>query len=521
VATRTPRGPTRLRFPDRRRLPAPWRLGVDLPAALNLVGMLVKWFAPAFLFPAAIALGYGESPLPFLAAAGIAAVAGFALEAATQGKERVGPREGYLVVSILWLIVAAFGAIPYLLSGEEQLTNPVDAYFESMSGFTTTGSSILSDIEALNRSFAMYRQFSQWVGGMGIIVLALAVLPRLRVGGRQLFQIEAPGPEVEPLTATIREAARRFVVIYLGITVLETAVLAGLGWTGLDDEMSLFDAVGHAFSSVATGGFSTRNASLAAFAAPTQWVVAGFLVISATNFALLYRATIGRRPRVFLRDDEFRIYALLLVVACTVVFAEVISEGIAAGEPALRESVFNTVSLLTTTGYANADYNHWTGLALVVLVGAMLIGASAGSTSGSIKVIRHVIIGKMLRRELDQTVHPELVAPVRLSGQAVDEKPLRAVIVFVLLYLGILALGAFALLLDSARVDVILTPFQAIADSATTLGGVGPGLGFAGPVGNFDPFTDASKIILTSLMWLGRLEIIPILVLFTRSYWRA
>ena len=496
-------------------------IGVDVAGALNLVGVLVKWFSLSFLFPAAIAIGHGESPWPFVVAAGAAAAFGFGMETATRGKKRIGAREGFLVVSVLWLIVAAFGAIPYLLSGEEQLTNPADAYFESISGFTTTGSSILSDIEALNRSFLMYRQFTQWVGGMGIIVLALAVLPRLRVGGRQLFQVEAPGAEIEPLAVTIREAARRFLVIYLGITALETAVLAALGWTGVDHEMSLFDAVGHAFTSVSTGGYSTKNASLAAFAAPTQWVVAGFLVISATNFALLYQATIGRRLRVFLRDDEFRTYALLLVLACAVVFSEVIRQGLATGEAAVRQSVFNTVSLLTTTGYANADYNQWTGLALIVLIGAMLIGASAGSTSGSIKVARHVIIAKMLRRELDQTIHPELVAPLRLNQRPLDERALRGVIMFTLLYLGILALGTFGVILDSASADVTVTPFEAFAASATTLGGIGPALGFAGPVGNFDPFTDFSKSILIVLMWMGRLEIIPVVVLFTRSYWRA
>jgi trk system potassium uptake protein TrkH len=518
VATSVPR---RLRSARLRRAVRGETIGVDVAGALNLVGVLVKWFSLSFLFPAVIALGYGESPWPFLVGAAAAAAFGLGVERATRGKERVGAREGFLVVSLLWLIVAALAAIPYLLSGEEQLTNFTDAYFESISGFTTTGSSVLSDIEALNHSFLMYRQFTQWIGGMGIIVLALAVLPRLRVGGRQLFEVEAPAAEFEPFTVTIREAARRFLVIYLGITVLESAILAVLGWTGVDEEMTLFEAVGHAFTSVSTGGFSTKNVSLAAFAAPTQWVVTGFLVVSATNFALLYRATIGRRLRVFLRDDEFRTYALLLVLACAVVFSEVVRAGLATGEAALRQSVFNSVSLLTTTGYANADYNDWTGLALIVLIGVMLIGASAGSTSGSIKVARHVIIGKMLRRELDQTIHPELVAPLRLNQRPLEERALRSVIMFTLLYLGILALGAFGVLIDSARADVTVNPFEAIAAAATTLGGVGPGLGFAGPVGNFDPFTDFSKSILIVLMWMGRLEIIPIVVLFTRSYWRA
>jgi trk system potassium uptake protein len=497
------------------------RIGVDVAGALNLVGLLVKYFSLAFLFPAAIALGYGESALPFVAASGIAAVVGFGLETMTRGRHRIGAREGFLVVSLLWLVIAALGAVPYLMSGDSQLTSPIDAYFESMSGFTTTGSSVLTDIEALNRSFVMYRQFSQWIGGMGIIVLALAVLPRLRVGGRQLFQTESPGPEVEPLTVTIREAARRFLFIYVGLTAAEAIVLAVLGWTGVDDEMSLFEAVGHAFTSIATGGFSSRNASLAAFGAPTQWIVAGFLVIAGTNYALLFRAIVMRRLRGFARDDEFRVYVALLALACLVVFSEVLRQGIASGEAAVRESVFNTVSLLTTTGYANADYSNWSGLALIVLIGVMLVGASAGSTSGSIKVIRHVIIGKMLRRELDQTVHPELVAPLRLNRRALDERALRGVIVFVLLYIGILALGAVGVLVDSARHDLTLDPFEAIAAAATTLGGVGPGLGFAGPVGNFDPFTPLSKSILIVLMWLGRLEIIPILVLFSRRYWRA
>jgi trk system potassium uptake protein TrkH len=499
----------------------PGVLGVDVAAALNLVGALVKYFSPAFLFPTAIALGYGESPWPFVIAGLVTVSAGFSLEALTRGKERVGVREGFLVVALVWLLVAAFGALPYLLSGEQQLRDPVNAYFESMSGFTTTGASILTDIEALNHSLAMWRQFTTWVGGMGIIVLALAVLPRLRVGGRQMFETEAPGPEVERLTVTIRDAARRFLVLYFGITAAETVVLTTLGWTGLDDRMGPYEALAHSFATVATAGFSTQSRSFEEFGTATHWAVIVFMVIAGTNFALMYRAIVFRRARLFARDEEFRLYVGLLAIGSALVFVELWTEDILAGEAALRHAVFNAVSTMSTTGFASADFNEWTTLTSVTLVALMFFGASAGSTSGSVKVVRHLLVGKILRRELDQTVHPELVTPVRLNRERVDEHAVRAVTVFVLLYIGFFAAGAFALLLDSARVDLAVSTLDAIAASATTLGNIGPAFGLAGPMGSFDPYTDVSKLVLTALMFVGRIEIIPVVVLFTRSYWRG
>jgi trk system potassium uptake protein len=496
-------------------------LGVDVTAALNLVGALVKYVSAAFLFPIAIAVGYGESIWPFLIAGLVTAGAGVGLEVVTSGKERVGVREGFLVVALVWLLVAAFGALPYLLSGERQLRNPVDAYFESMSGFTTTGASILTDIEGLNHSLAMWRQFSCWVGGMGIIVLALAVLPRLRVGGRQMFETEAPGPDVERLTVTIRDAARRFLVLYFGITAAETVVLTLLGWLGLDDSMGPYEALAHSFSTVATAGFSTQNRSFEEFGAATQWAVIVFMVVAGTNFALMYRAILFRRARLFGRDEEFRLYLALLAIGSALVLVELWSEDILVGEAATRHAVFNAVSTMSTTGFASADFNEWTTLTSVTLVALMFFGASAGSTSGSVKVVRHLLVGKILRRELDQTVHPEIVAPVRLNRARVDERAVRAIIVFVLLYVGFFAVGAFALLLDAARVDLAVAPLDAIGASATTLGNVGPAFGLAGPMGSFEPYTDLSKLVLTALMFVGRIEIIPVVVLFTRSYWRA
>jgi trk system potassium uptake protein len=232
-------------------------------------------------------------------------------------------------------------------------------------------------------------------------------------------------------------------------------------------------------------------------------------------------AIVGRSARAFARDEEFRVYILVLALASAVVVVELISERIFEGEAAVRHAVFNVVTMMTTTGFASADFNQWTPLTSMVLFGVVMISASAGSTSGSIKLVRHVVIAKMLRRELDQTLHPHRVAPLRVNGVVVDERALHAIIVFVFLYLGVLAAGAVAVLIDSSLREIELTAFDSLAASATTLGGVGPGLGFAGPMGSFAPFSDLSTTVLTALMYLGRLEIIPVLVIFTRSHWRA
>jgi trk system potassium uptake protein TrkH len=253
-------------------------------------------------------------------------------------------------------------------------------------------------------------------------------------------------------------------------------------------------------------------------------VIALFMLLAGANFALMYRALVRRRPGILGRDEEFRLYLGLLTLGSLVLVAQLWGEGLFTGEEAIRHSVFQTVSMMTTTGYASIDFNDWlvaAPFAAMVMVALMFPGGSAGSTAGSIKVVRHVLIGKILRRELDQTVHPEVVSPIRLNGSVLDERTLRAVISFVLLYVGIFVVGAIALLLDAARTGIDLTPFGAIAAAATTLGNVGPGFGFAGPMGSFEPFSDVSTVIMTLLMWVGRLEIIPVVVLVTRSYWRA
>ena len=496
-------------------------LGVDVLGSLNLVGALLKYLSLTTLFPLAFALGYSESVWPFLITGVAGGAFGLALERLTEGKEAVGVREGFLIVSLTWLLAAAFGSLPYVLSGEDQISNPLNAYFEAMSGFTTTGATVLTDVEALPNSLLIWRQLTQWLGGMGIIVLALAVLPRLRVGGRQLLEHELPGPEFEQMTARIRDTARRLWALYVGLTIAMIVILTAFAWTGLDEQMSLFEAIAHAFSTLPTGGFSTEARGVEAFGAASQWTVAAFMALAGANFALLYRAFVRANVRPLVRDEEFRLYVTLLALGSLVLIVELWTEGVARGEEAVRAGVFQFVSMMTTTGAASADFNLWPIFTAVVLVAAMLLGGSAGSTSGSVKVVRHLLLGRILRRELDQTVHPEVVSRVRLNGVPVDERILRAISSFVLLYVGVFAVGTLALMADGARIDLDLRLLDAVGAAATTLGNVGPGFGFAGPMGSFDPFSGLSKGVMIVLMWLGRLEIIPVAVLLSRHYWRV
>ena len=462
--------------------------------------------------------------MPFLVAGALTGAFGWLLDWATGEHSRhgVGAREGFLVVALIWFLVPIFGALPFLLGGVAELGNPVNAYFESVSGFTATGATVLTDIEALDRSMLMWRQFSHWLGGMGIIVLAVAVLPRLRIGGRQLLQSELAGPtELERLTTTIRETARRLWVLYIGLTGVAILVLAALGWSGLDPAMNLFEAVAHAFSALALGGFSTKNRSAAEFAAITQWVLLVFIVLAGVNFLRLYRILVQRHVRAVLGDDELRLYLVFLAAGSALLFIELLAGGVAGGEERVRHAVFQAVSVMTTTGFATADYTEWSALAALTLLVLMFLGPSAGSTGGSIKVVRHLLMARILRREIEQTVHREAIVPIRLSGMVVDERALRSVVAFIVIYIGIFAAGAVALVLDARRGTIEIAAFAAIGAAAACLGNVGPAFGFAGPFGSYEPFSNLSTGILAILMWLGRVEIIPIVVLLTRTYWRA
>ena len=485
---------------------------------------MLKWIGLTFIIPAAVAVGYGEPVWPFLVAGGVTAAAGLLLDQIT-GEKRgaaVGPREGFLVVALIWLLVPAFGALPFVIGSVPQLSRPVDAYFEALSGFTATGATLVPTIEELPRSMLFWRQLSHWLGGMGIIVLAVAVLPRLRVGGRQLLQSELAGPtEIERFAETVRETARRLWRLYAGLTAVAMLALMLLGWTGLDPEMSVYDAVAHALSVVALGGFSTRTESVAAFAPVTQYVLLVVMVVAGINFLRLYRVLVQRHFYVLKTDEELRLYLGFFAFASTLLVVELLAGDFASGEEAFRTGVFQAVAIMTTTGFATADYTAWGPLATMTLLLLMFVGASAGSTGGSIKVVRHLLLFKLVRRELEQTIHREVVVPVRANGAVVDERALRSTVVFVLLYLLTFALGALGLVIDARRGGTDLGTFEAFGAAAACIGNVGPAFGFAGPYGSFEPFSDLSTVICTALMWLGRVEIVPVAVLLMRSYWRV
>jgi trk system potassium uptake protein len=496
---------------------------VDVGSALDLIGGVLKWVGAAFAVPALVALGYGEPVWPFLVSGAVTAGCGLGLDQITGPKSgaAVGPRESFLVVALIWLLIPVFGALPFLIGDVPQLSNPVNAYFEAVSGFTATGATVLTDVEALSRSMLFWRQFSHWLGGMGIIVLAVAVLPRLRIGGRQLLQSELAGPtEIERFSETIRETARRLWRLYAGLTVIAILALAFLGWTNLDPVMTTFDAVAQALSVVALGGFSSRNVSTSAFAPITQWVLLVLMLVCGINFLRMYRVVVQRHLHVLRRDEELRLYLAFAVVGSALVTLELLAGGFESGEDAVRHGTFQAVAVMTTTGFGTADSTAWGPLATMTLLLLMFVGASAGSTSGSIKVVRHLLLGKVLRREVDQTLSPEVVMPIRLNGSPVDERTLRAIAAFILLYVGFWAVGAAIIAIDSAISDVGLGTLDALGASATTLGNVGPGFGFAGPYGSFAEFGAVSKLTMIVLMWVGRLEIIPVVVLFTRHYWR-
>jgi trk system potassium uptake protein TrkH len=389
-----------------------------------------------------------------------------------------------------------------------------------MSAVTTTGASVVTDYDAFSPTLAMWRQFTQWLGGLGIIILAVAILPRLRVGGRQMMESELPGPEIAALGERIRALARVLWAFYIAMTVVLTLLLASLGWLGIDDEMTPYQALAHAFATMPTGGFSPKADSLQGFSPAAQWIIALFMFLAGMNFVLLYRGVVRRRPRLFVRDEELRLYALIVLVASVALLIQLWAYGIAEGEEAVRTAVFQAISIITTTGFATTDFALWPVISLLTLFALMFAGGSAGSTTGSIKILRHLLLGKVLRRELDQTVSPEVVMPIRYNGAPVDERTLRAIAAFILLYVGFWAVGASVIAIDSAISNVPLSPLDTLAVAASALGNGGPGFGITGPFASFAPLGDVSKITMIVLMWLGRLEIIPVFVLATRHYWR-
>lgn len=491
---------------------------VDVLGTIGLVGSILRWVSLTLLAPAAVAVYYGESVRPYLISLAIAFAAGYLLERLTPSADEVGIREGFLLVTVAWLAAAAMGALPYLLSANPQLHHPVDAYFESMSGFTTTGASVLTDIEALPKSLLFWRSLTQWLGGMGIVVLAMAILPRLSVGGQQLMDVESPGPEAEKLTPRIAETARRLWILYVALSIAEVTALCAVGYGGLAHGMNLFEATTHTFGTMSTGGFSSRARSVEEFGAEAQWIITAFMLIASLNFALMFRSL--RRPALLPRDEETRFFLLLVIVASTIVALEIGSYGRYGGADAIRHAAFQVASIVSTTGFASTDFALWTPLPLLILIVLMFAGGCSGSTAGAIKAMRVLLLNKVLRRELVLTVHPQAVVPIRLNGRVVNDRTLRAIVGFVLIYVVAFVIGTVLILIDASRGTHPVGAFEAISAAATTLGNVGPGVGFLGPMGSFDPFSTPSKLVMIALMWIGRLEVIPVMIVLSRTYWR-
>ena len=494
-------------------------LGVSVRASLHALGRVLEIVSLALAVPALVAAAYVESPLPFLIPLAVGLAIGFLLERTNRGKGRLGAREAFLVIVLAWLAAALIGSVPYLLSAHG-LKHWTDAFMESMAGLTTTNISVIAKPAMLPRSLLFWRQFSQWLGGLGVIVLTLALLPRLRIGGREPTIAEQPGQEAERLSRSVKVVLRRFGLLYLALTFLAALSLIALDLFDIDDRLNVFDALGLALSSVSTGGFSPHAASLADFSVATQWVVFVFMALAGANIVLLFRGLVRRDVRPFLRDSETRLYAAIAVLGTVGIAAALMAGNVVSGWSSIREGLFQSVSFLTTTGFTTGNISSWPLAATAILVGLALIGGCAFSLSGSQKIMRVQIIGKLLHREVVQTVHPEAVLHIRLNRRLIDERAVRGVIAFVLVFFGLLALGVLALELDAARMDFHLNVFPALADTTAALSNGGPGLGFAGPLGSFAPFSDVSKLVLSALMLLGRLEIIPVAVLFSRSYWR-
>jgi len=501
---------------------------VDPRAVLSYTGTIVKILSASMAVPLVVGLIYGEDALAFAVSMTVAVAIGAGLERLDDDPD-LGPRDALAVVSLAWLMAAVVGAIPYVIAGHgtaSALAHPTNALFESMSGFTTTGATATAEISFDRHSHAvlMWRQLTQWLGGMGIIVLMVAILPQLAVNGAELMKSEAPGPGLQKLTPRIAETARALWLIYLAFTAVFVAILFALGVTGLAPEMDLYNAIAHGFSTLPTGGFSPRAESIAAFSPVAQWVFVPFMVIAGVNFALFW-FLLRDEPRRMFDNTEFRVY-LGLVTG----FAAVLAVGLFYGgapateiggitegttENALRQGVFQVASLMNSTGFATADFAQWDTQTRFFLLFVMFVGGSAGSTGGGVKVIRWLIVAKVLYRELYTTANPEVVRPVRLGGEVIDENVIRGIMVFTLLYFLLFALAAAFIEIDTSRVaGVSLTGTEAFAASLATIGNIGPGLGPLGPFGSYEILPNTTKLLMIGLMWIGRLEIVPVLALF-------
>jgi trk system potassium uptake protein TrkH len=515
---------------------------------LRLFASLLKLLAVLLLIPGAVAAYYGETGgVIAFGLTSLLTLASGIIFGRLGSDEEIGPKEGFALVSLGWLGAAFFGALPYFLLG----TSMVDGLFESMSAFTTTGSSIFTESNAqgywiINTTLAdqsivhaletgliaisgsswpirlmpsinetymgllFWRSFAQWLGGMGIILLFVAILPRLGVAGRQLYRAEVPGPDKDALTPRIKQTARVLWRVYILLTVAEIVLLCLAG-------MTFYDSLCNTFATMATGGFSPQGLSIMAY---KSWVIDGiitlFMFLAGANFALHYRVLHSDRTALF-RDPEFKFYTLIILASTAMIMIWGGLEGDIFDR--FRYSMFQVVSIMTTTGFVTADYDRWTAAAKYILLLLMIIGACAGSTGGAIKVVRILLVLKSGYRELIHSLHPKAVMTIKLGGNPVRDEILRPSNVFVAMYLFIFAFASLLLAVISYN-DPLMNIESIISAVATTLGNVGPGFNKVGPVLSFAEMHSAGKMLLLFCMWIGRLEVVTALVLFIPEFWK-
>ena len=474
---------------------------------INIIGLLViieGAFMSSSLIPAFI---YGDGDLTaFLITVAITFITGGAMWYFTRRADKsVTRKEGFIIVSLVWIVFSLFGSMPYWLSGS--IPSFSDAFFETISGFTTTGATVVDDIEGLPHGILFWRSLTQWMGGMGIIVLSLAILPILGIGGMQLFIAEVPGPAKEKLHPRVKQTARHLWVIYIIFTGVETVLL-------LIGGMNLFDAVNHSFTTMATGGFSTRQDSIAYFDSPfIEYVITVFMFIAGTNFILSFYAMRLRFDKLW-NNEEFRFYtALIIIFILTISLGLFLSQGYEP-EESFRRSAFQVVSIVTTTGFITDDYLLWIPMLSVLIFVLMFIGGSAGSTGGGIKIVRVLLILKNSHLEIKRLIYPNAVIPVKLNNHPVSRIITGNVIAFGFIYILIIAVSVVLISSMGYGMDT------SIGAAAACLGNIGPGIGMVGPVENFAHFPDLGKWFLSFLMLLGRLELFTVLVLFLPSFWK-
>lgn len=486
----------------------------------HFFGLLLLFNGGFMLLSALISLIYKDGVTFQLFLAGISnLIVGVVTMLFTKNHSKeMNKREGYMVVSFGWIIMSLSGTLPYIFTGS--IPNFTDAFFETISGFTTTGASILNDIEAVPKGVLFWRSLTHWIGGMGIIVLAIAILPLLGIGGMQLFAAEAPGPSADKLHPRITDTAKRLWLIYFGYTAAETLLLSVAG-------MSFFDAINHALCTLSTGGFSTKNASVAHWNGEPiiQYIIMLFMFLAGTNFVLSYFAFKGKVQKI-INDEEFKLYfkfiAIFTIIASLIIYfrADLTESSIVhpmvwgQAESSFRHALFQVLSVITTTGFVTADYTLWTPFLVVFFFGLMFLGGSAGSTSGGVKVVRHLILIKNGFIEFKRTLHPSAILPVRYNKRAISGDIVFNILAFFILYMLSFIIGA----LGFSMMDIEFN--SAIGLAASTLGNVGPALGEFGPVNNYANLPAIGKWWASFLMLIGRLELFTVLILFTPFFWR-